>query len=288
MINLKKNLFFAVLFLFAFSFSNLANAKIETVIGLPLAQNKNLPFQTPETSQPEIMLSKEQYLISYNKDHRSPNWVAWKLEISHIGKSGRSNNFSIDSDLENFLAQSAENKHAVDSSEYKGSCFDRGHQVPSADRSDTMVNNEATFLMSNMIPQTPYLNRVIWKNLEQYSRDLVQKEGKKLYIVAGPIYDQNFGAIGPQKDIPVPSKEFKIIYILESNQTLADIDLLNPAIAVLMPNVLQDGSIPDTLSPANCNTINKPSIDRMDWQKYTTTLNEIERLSGLHFFHSKK
>jgi endonuclease G len=151
-----------------------------------------------------------------------------------------------------------------------------------------MVNNEATFLMSNMIPQTPYLNRVIWKNLEQYSRDLVQKEGKKLYIVAGPIYDQNFGAIGPQKDIPVPSKEFKIIYILESNQTLADIDLLNPAIAVLMPNVLQDGSIPDTLSPANCNTINKPSIDRMDWQKYTTTLNEIERLSGLHFFHSKK
>jgi endonuclease G len=280
---LQKKLFLSSIFLFTISFQSLALAKVEIVLGLPLEQNLNLQASIPETSAPEIILSREQYVLSYNKNRRSPNWVAWKLESNQMGRSGRSNNFMVDSELETYLKQTNDSKAPVNETEYKGSCYDRGHQVPSADRTDTLANNETTFLMSNMIPQTAYLNRVVWEHLEQYSRDLVQKQGKKLYIIAGPIYDRDLGSIGPQNDIPVPSKDFKIIYILNAGQNIADINGDTPTISVIMPNILQDGSSPDKNPQDLCKPLNVKSADKKDWEKYKASINEIENISGLKF-----
>jgi endonuclease G len=274
-----SNFGFALFLGVSFSISN-AFAKVETVLGKPLNQNDNLGFQIPTTDNPEIMISRDQYVISYNKDHRSPNWVAWKLEESNMGSSGRTNVFSQDSDLENYLSQNNEG-HAVQSNEYSGSCFDRGHQVPSADRTDTKSNNEMTFMMSNMIPQTPYLNRVIWEHLESYARTLVRNNGKKLYVIAGPIYDADFGMIGPNHDIPVPSKDFKIIFVLNADQTAADINANTEHIAVIMPNTQEDGT---SIQQNKCGTFNdRASRDINDWQKYQTSVADIEAVSGLHF-----
>jgi len=273
------------LFTLVISFHSIAFAKVEKIIGLPTSQNTNLAFRLPETEKSEILLSREQYLLSYNKETRTPNYVAWKLESTNIGSSGRSNNFSLDPDLDAYLNES--NRHAVDANDYKGSCFDRGHQVPSADRTDSVSNNETTFLMSNMLPQTAYLNRVIWEHLEQYSRDLVQKQGKKLFIIAGPIYDKSMGAIGPERDIQIPSKNFKIIYILNANQEPSSIDVKTPSIAVIMPNILQNGSTDLSDKKELCKPVTGESSDRRDWEKYKTTLSEVERLSGLKFVTSK-
>ncbi|MDO9182302.1 MAG: DNA/RNA non-specific endonuclease, partial [Bacteriovorax sp.] len=163
-----KNKYLIFVFLLTVSFQNLAFAKIEIVLGnAPLEGNPNLAFKLPANNNNEIIISRDQYILSYDKIRRSPFWVAWKLEADQIGNSGRANKFLQDTDLEVYLNKSAPTLHAVDPNEYKGSCFDRGHQVPSADRTDSKENNQATFLMSNMIPQTPYLNRVIWEHLEQ-------------------------------------------------------------------------------------------------------------------------
>lgn len=282
----SKQLILSGIFLLGLSFQNYAQAKIETVLGLPLNSNSNLAFKNPDTQNPEIILSRDQYVISYNKQRRTPNYVAWKLEASQIGSSGRSNNFAIDEELDRYLQQTT-NKHAVDATDYKGSCYDRGHQVPSADRTDSITNNEQTFLMSNMIPQTAYLNRVIWEHLEQYSRDLVQKQGKKLFIVAGPIYDKAMGAIGPDSDIQVPSKNFKIIYMLDANQGPEHINAQTPSIVVIMPNILQNGSTDLSDKIELCKPISVNTVDRRDWEKYKTTLSEVENLSGLKFSPSK-
>ncbi len=259
-----------------------AFAKVEIVLGnVPLNQNTNLLETIPSTDNPEIIISKDQYVISYNKTRRAPNWVAWKLEANQMGHTGRTNNFAQDAELEHYLTLSSSGQHAVTPAEFKGSCFDRGHQVPSADRTSTPEDNQATFLMSNMIPQTPYLNRVIWEHLEQYTRDLVLTQGKKVYIIAGPIYDEDFGAIGPLNDIPVPSKDFKVILVLDANQTPSDIDQNTPVIAVVMPNTLQDGSKPLVNKGNLCNSalVEKGSAD--DWQKYKTTVSAIEKMSGI-------
>jgi DNA/RNA endonuclease G (NUC1) len=127
---------------------------------------------------------------------------------------------------------------------FKGSCFDRGHQVPSADRDLSTDQNQLTFLMSNMIPQTANLNRFVWEHLESYIRDLVTNQGKKVYIIAGPIYDEDFGHIGPNNDIPVPSKNFKVLIVLDQNQDIKDIDASTQIISVIMPNTLRTGEKP--------------------------------------------
>ncbi len=278
----KKKFLMISLFFFSFFLQTQSFAKIEIVLGnLPHEQNPNLAIKVPEAQSSEILVSREQYVISYNKDRRSANWVAWKLESEQIGKSGRSNNFQQDSDLENYLQQTYSGKHAVESNEYKGSCYDRGHQIPSADRTDILTNNETTFLMSNMIPQTPYLNRVIWEHLEQHTRNLVQTQNKKAYIIVGPIYDRNLGNIGPKNDIPVPSKNFKIIFVLDSEQKPQDINKDTPVIAVIMPNINQDGTLPEFSPNKKCKSPIINTTDKNDWKKYLTTIGEIEKESGL-------
>lgn len=276
----KKLLFASVLL--SFLSINFASAKIEAVLGnIPLDQNPNLITALPVTSESEIILSREQYVLSYNKYKRVPNWVAWKLEAEQLGSSGRSNKFRMDLDLDDYLLKNSIAEQAVDQTEYKGSCFDRGHQVPSADRTDRRENNEATFLMSNMIPQTPYLNRVLWAHLEKYARDLVKKQGKKIYVITGPIFDEDFGAIGPDKNIKVPSKEFKILFILDANENPENISAATDVIAVIMPNTLKDGTNPRNNRIALCKPLSTAIENRDDWLKYKTTVMEIEKLSGL-------
>jgi endonuclease G len=255
------------------------------VIGTtPLDRNPNIVILPQNVRQvPEILISRDQYLLSYNKSKRLINWAAWKIEASDLGHAGRSNSFAVDPDLETYLNQTSE--HAVTPQDYQGSCFDRGHQCPSADRDDSVGNNQMTFLMSNMIPQTAYLNRVVWEHLEAYTRSLVIDQGKKVYIVAGPIFDQDFGAIGLNKDIPIPSKDFKVIIILDKNQTIQDINRNTPMIAVIMPNLLKSGKKPLEDKAELCSNKNLAAVttgppSTNDWLQYKSTLSEVERLSG--------
>ncbi|MBC7538145.1 MAG: DNA/RNA non-specific endonuclease [Bacteriovorax sp.] len=271
---------------------SLAYSGVQIVLGnVPLDRNQNIAILPQNTNNvPEILISRDQYLLSFNKNKRLLNWAAWKIEAADLGHVGRTNSFAVDQDLENYLSKTSE--HAVTPQDYQGSCFDRGHQCPSADRDDSVENNQMTFLMSNMIPQTAYLNRVIWEHLEAYTRDLVLNQGKKVYIVAGPIFDQNFGTIGLNKDIPIPSKDFKVVVILDKNQTISDINNNTQIIAVIMPNLLKSGKKPlddktELCSNKNLSTIPSGLATSNDWVQYKTTLSEVERLSGFKILNLK-
>ncbi len=273
-------------------FLSLAFSDTQIVLGtVPLERNQNIAILPQNTNNvPEILISRDQYLLSFNKKNRLLNWVAWKIEAADLGHVGRSNNFTADQDLENFLTKSSE--HAVTPEDYQGSCFDRGHQCPSADRDDSVENNQMTFLMSNMIPQTAYLNRAIWEHLESYTRDLVLNQGKKVYIVAGPIFDQDFGKIGINKDIPIPSKDFKVVIVLDKNQTISDINSKTQIIAVVMPNLLKSGKKPleDKVELCSNKSLSANSINvssSTDWEQYKTTLDEVEKISGFKILNLK-
>jgi endonuclease G len=56
-----------------------------------------------------------------------------------------------------------------------------------ADRTRNEADNSATFLMSNMMPQVPELNRGVWGDLEEYCRELVQRRARNLTSPAGPV-----------------------------------------------------------------------------------------------------
>lgn len=266
-------------------FSQLSFAQV--ILGdVPLEQNPNIltPIKNLN-NQSEIIISRKQYVLSYNKDRRNPNWVAWKLEPADMGNVARQKFFSVDAELEKYLSTAFPNELAVSPFDYKGSCFDRGHQAPSADRDATEEDNIATFLMTNVVPQTAYLNRRPWEHLEQYTRNEVLA-GKKAYVIVGSVYDEDFGKIGPAQDISVPSKNFKVVVFLKPNETLKDVNATTSVVVVNMPNLTSKGTKPNQDQATLCsdyqvkNSDSEDLVSLTDWKIYQTSLGEVEQLSG--------
>ena len=104
-----------------------------------------------------------------------------------------------------------------------------------------------------------------------------------MYVIAGPIYDKDIGSIGPNRDIPVPSKDFKIVFILNADQKAADINQDTPYVAVIMPNILKNGKSPVPYT-AQCGGGDQESPSTSDdWKQYKTTLADVETQAALSF-----
>jgi DNA/RNA endonuclease G (NUC1) len=132
-----------------------------------------------------------------------------------------------------------------------------------------------------MAPQTAFLNRVIWKDLEEYSRELVRKQGRKLQIYAGSILRNGREGIGPNKEIQVPEAFYKVIEVYE------DDDARKPMgyIAVIMPNATADGLDPLAEKTIACQEQEKNSKGRLPkkWQDYRVDLHDIQQKAGVSF-----
>ena len=66
-----------------------------------------------------------------------------------------------------------------------------------------------SFLLSNMTPQLPGLNRQGWRYLESYIREWTNERGK-LYVVTGSMFIGEHGVIG--HGVHVPTHFNKVVY----------------------------------------------------------------------------
>jgi endonuclease G len=207
-----------------------------------------------DTNQPlNYLMVKTQYVLSYHRDNGTANWVSWHLDNSWLGSTPRQDDFRADTTLPTGW-------YRVQSTDYSGSGFDRGHMCPSADRTKTVADNSSTFLMTNMIPQMPDNNRITWANLETYCRTLVS-QGNELYIISGGTGLQFFIANG---HVAVPASTWKVIIVLPSGTNdVSRVNLSTRTIAVVMPN---SGSI------------------NSDWRTYRVSVNQVEAITGYDFF----
>lgn len=135
-----------------------------------------LPSSATSFNANDYLISRPQYVLSYNRSKAIPNWASWQLNQTWLGSRPR-----IPFEPDQTLPSSWEK---VSPNDYTGSGFDRGHVVPAADRNKTADDSRAVFLMTNIFPQAPDNNQGPWAQLESYCRDLVA-QGKELYIVAG-------------------------------------------------------------------------------------------------------
>ncbi|MFI3295973.1 MAG: DNA/RNA non-specific endonuclease, partial [Rikenellaceae bacterium] len=97
-------------------------------------------------------------------------------------------------------------------SDYTKSGYDRGHLLPSADRSSSVEVNKTTFYMSNVAPQLPSLNRGVWKSLEEQVREWA-KSADTVFVVVGAILQEQNTPKTIGRDVTVPEKFFKAIMI---------------------------------------------------------------------------
>jgi endonuclease G len=206
-----------------------------------------------------VLLKKPEYVLSYNPARGGPDWVSWELNSSQFGDAERCNCFAGDTSLPRGVP-------VVVSSDYTGSGYDRGHMVRSEERTSTPEENRATFLMTNILPQTHDLNAGPWLRLEEYMETLARRQARELYIVAGGIYPPNPPTLKDAGKVAIPSAFWKAALVLpagtapESVRSAADVRV----IAVLMPNIT--------------------GIQSTAWRQYVTTIGRIEAESGLTLF----
>ena len=193
----------------------------------------------------EQLLERRGYSLSYNKDLRLPNWVAWELTAGHVTGPHKRNgvNYQEDGDMPRPRATHPD---------YYSSGYDRGHMCPSGDNKWDAEAQRQSFLLTNMCPQAHSLNAGDWNELEQKCRTWARRYGS-VYIVCGPIlYNRRHKTIGRNR-VTVPEAFFKVVLRMEPQPA---------AIGFVYKN--DDG--------------NRPMGD------YINTVDQVERITGIDFF----
>lgn len=222
----------------------LLSDNINVALGIPIDQDIS----------DDHLIERTQYVISYNKYKNVANWVSWNLDSSWYGDAPRySGNFITDNSLPDSF-------YKVKHSDYTNSGYDRGHMVRSEERTRTVEDNKASFLMTNILPQHPDLNRGVWLNLEYHCEYLCKKEKKKLFVIAGGVYHSENRV---KNAAAIPDSCFKIIVVLNNNESIESITDSTEVIAVIMPNFA--------------------GVRNEKWHNYLTTIRRIETSTGYNF-----
>ena len=212
---------------------------------------------TDAANYTNYLLSKTQYAASYHRDKGKPNWVSWHLSSAWVGSTPRQDNFAPDATLPTGWFRAT-------STSYTGSGFDRGHNCPSADRTGSIADNTATFLMTNMMPQSANNNQRTWAGLENYCRTLVNA-GNEVYIICGSYGSGGTGVNGYATTIAggkitVPSNCWKVVVVLpEGSSDAGRVTTATRIIAINTPNN---------------QTLATP------WGSYRTSVDAIEAATG--------
>ena len=194
----------------------------------------------------EQRLYRKGYVVSYNKDTKLPNWVAWCLTADHVnGEAKRPGNaWHEDNDVP---------APRANYSDYKGSGWTRGHMCPAGDNKWDADAMYETFLYTNCCPQNANLNSGTWNQIEIACRKWAQKYGE-VDIVCGPIlFRQEHEVIGGNK-VVVPEAFFKVIACLNGNHPMG--------IGFICRNT--DGNRKKDL--------------------YVNSIKQVERVTGMTFF----
>ncbi|UTD55677.1 DNA/RNA non-specific endonuclease [Halomonas sp. MS1] len=196
------------------------------------------------------VLRNDGFLAGWSDVRVNPLWVSYQVEaVSDDTRIGPRPNFKAD----------WRTLWPIGTDSYSGSGYDRGHLAPNYAIAAVHGRNAQvdTFLMSNMTPQRPNLNRQLWQRLEESVMDHFAPRFDRLQVITGPIFperymDNVFNRVG---FVEVPEAFYKIIVVPNEEAPLA--------LAFIMPqDVRGNESLAD----------------------YLVTIDEIESRTGLNFF----
>ena len=153
---------------------DLADDNSITIIGQPaskgnvsLAKNdstdsvRKIYRPAPLSNTSEQYLERTSYFVSYNKDTKCPNWVAWHLTAEHA-----------DGDIKRFASYLEDEevpKPRATNEDYKGSGWSHGHMCPAGDNKWDAEAMKESNLLTNMVTnpvlsvtQANYIGILFW------------------------------------------------------------------------------------------------------------------------------
>jgi endonuclease G len=163
------------------------------------------PFSVPHFAEcVDTVVNMGNYTSHYSYDLKEPLYVTYKL--SHGGGDCNRARYK-------FKADGTLTATAAD---YAHSGYDEGHLANAEDFAYDCKLDQKTFSFYNCLPQTPRLNRGIWKVYETRIRTLSQTN--TLYITAGGIFTNKL--IKPDKHVAVPDYCYKVVIDSASRRTV--------------------------------------------------------------------
>jgi len=156
------------------------------------------------------------YAMLYDKKLKMAYWVAYPLYSSILGSGNRTDAWGYDPQVSTAFQPNLFNG-------FKPTGYDRGHQLPSADRNLNTTQNKTTFYFTNMTAQASRLNQGIWANLETKVRTWTA-QCDTMYVVTGamPTTSTNtvldFAQDNDGKDIAKPKYYFKALAMKKGSE----------------------------------------------------------------------
>ncbi|MGI2325613.1 MULTISPECIES: DNA/RNA non-specific endonuclease [Methylococcus] len=197
------------------------------------------------------VLRNHGFMLGYSELRGNPLWVIFTLRpVSHGGETHpRPRHFRTD----------WRNLTRVSPDDYTRSGYDRGHMAPNH-AMDLLFGRPGqldSFLMTNVVPQKPELNRKLWERLEEAELDHFTRLFDPVWVVTGPLFDARTERLKSAFRVEIPDAFFRIY----AAPTASGAPRL---LAFIVP---QD-------APANA------PLDR-----FLASVDTVEALSGLDFFH---
>lgn len=205
-----------------------------------------LPVRTGDPAPADIkVLDRGEFVIGWSDSLRHPAWVAYHVPKEARFEVGKRPSFRKDHDV----------KSSPAAADYERTGYDRGHMAPNRAISSRFGpdSQASTFLMTNISPQTPALNRGPWRELEQRIADLWTQRWGEIWVICGAISGKN-----PQSHETLAGKRIDVpesFWMLITAQTEDGVR----ALALVLPQTVGYDDFPT---------------------HRIVTIDELERLSG--------
>jgi len=158
----------------------------------------------------DYILHKKVFDICYSCKYKHPLAVVYTLKGYLVKKRMSRKGLSFRADY------SLPAKCRAYTKDYSKTGYDRGHLGSNASFDFNRKIQKQTFLLSNIAPQKPQLNRRLWAKIERFTR-LEAIRYKKIEVITGTC-----GSIGTIKhNVSIPRYWFKIIYIPSLNKPIS-------------------------------------------------------------------
>lgn len=177
---------------------------LAVVLLISLGYPKNGLAHIPDSV---MILPKEGFAVAYAPSLLCPLAVAWDIQKNDLTGIKKRPSMSFRTD---YCVPAPRAK----SRDYVRSGYDRGHLCPAADRKSSLRRYRATFIMTNVAPMCPALNRGPWKRAEQMARDIAESRSR-VKIRCGVIHTRDICKVLPNSLIVIPDGFWRLVYTLQ-------------------------------------------------------------------------
>ncbi|MDX5375959.1 MAG: DNA/RNA non-specific endonuclease [Halomonas sp.] len=205
-------------------------------------------WQDPTPLSVHRVLRNDGFLVGWSDVRVNPLWVSYLLHEVEDPRAGPRPDFR----------QDWRTLWPISADSYFDSGYDRGHLAPNYAVATVhgARAQQQSFLMSNISPQRPNLNRRLWQRLEEVVIDHFVPRFGVVQVITGPVFPERFldNVTHRVGLVEVPEAFFKIVVVPAETPR---------ALAFIMPQEVRG---------------DEPLDD------YLVSIDEVEARTGLNFF----